>query len=277
MITIQELLYNRGLDKNAQTKLVRHKDKRFDLYYIYKSSPDLFLDYQCSQENDVFRDCEYIVSFIGEENNLARFIGVYKVLDRKPYNGTLNIEGREFRYKFLYLMCEVEDFEDLKDRVIIRWENAISWHQWIKNEMEVVEISPGLHYKHFTDYFDIIISFGELQEIIINQYKDWKIALSSVKGVYLITDTFSGKLYVGSAYGDDGIWGRWKSYVHTNGHGGNKMLKSLIDEDWEYAVKYFRFSILTILPTTTTTYEVIKKEQLFKRKLGSNSFGLNNN
>ena len=33
-----------------------------------------------------------------------------------------------------------KQFDDLKERVIIRWENAISWHQWIKNEMEVIEI-----------------------------------------------------------------------------------------------------------------------------------------
>ena len=116
-----------------------------------------------------------------------------------------------------------------------------------------------------------------LTEIVVNQYKDWHVALSSVKGVYLITDTLSGRLYVGSAYGEEGFWGRWKNYVSTNGHGGNKILKSLVDEDWEYAVKYFRFSILAILSKTSTTDEVIKKEQLFKRKLGSNSFGLNNN
>ena len=277
MITIQELLYNRGLCKDAKIKLVRHKDKRFDLYNLYKSYPDVFLDYQCSQENDVFRDCEYIVSFIGEENNLARFIGVYKIIDKKHDNGILIIKERDFHYQFLYIMYEIEGFEDLKERVIVRWENAISWHQWIKNKMEVVEISPGLHYKHFTDYFDIILNFKELKEIIINQYKEWHVALSSVKGIYLITDTLSGKLYVGSAYGEDGIWGRWKNYVATNGHGGNKMLKSLIDEDWEYAEKHFQFSVLMLLQKTITTDEAIKKEQLFKQKLGSNSFGLNNN
>ena len=95
--------------------------------------------------------------------------------------------------------------------------------------------------------------------------------------MYLITDTLSGMLYVGSAYGEDGIWGRWKEYVATNGHGGNKALKNLIDEDWEYACKHFRFSILMLLPKTVTPDEAIRKEQLFKRKLGTNSFGLNNN
>lgn len=277
MITIQELLYNRGLDRKAPIKLVRHKDRRIDLYNMYRTERNAFLDYQSTQRRDVFKDVDYIVSFIGENGILARFIGVYKITGMERVKGELNIGNSDFSYSFKYFMEEVEGYEDLKERVIIRWENAISWHQWIKNEMEVQEISPGLHYKRFTDYFDLILDFTELQEIVVEQYKDWKTVLSAIKGVYLITDKNTGKLYIGSAYGEDGIWGRWKEYVSTNGHGGNKSLKELIDEDWEYAYKYFQFSILMLLPKTVTSDEAVRKEQLFKRKLGTNSFGLNNN
>lgn len=144
--------------------------------------------------------------------------------------------------------------------------------------MEVVEICPGLNYKRFTDYSELILSFKELREIVLNEYKEWKIVLSAVKGVYLITDTHTGKLYIGSAYGDDGIWGRWRDYVSTNGHGGNKSLVELTDSGKsDYASKYFQFSILMLLPKTVTADEAIAKEQLFKRKLGTNAFGLNNN
>ncbi len=174
-------------------------------------------------------------------------------------------------------MNEVAGYEDLKERVIIRWENPISWHQWIKNDMEVLEISPGLHYKRFTDYFDLILTFNELKEIVSNQYSDWRSVLSSIKGVYLITDTHTGKLYVGSAYGESGIWGRWSEYVATNGHGGNKSLLELIEADAEYACKHFQFSILMLLPKTCTPDMAVSKEQLFKNKLGTNAFGLNNN
>ena len=63
----------------------------------------------------------------------------------------------------------------------------------------------------------------------------------------------------------------------TGGHGGNKSLRELTAQDENYASKYFQFSILMLLPKTVTAEEAISKEQLFKRKLGSNSFGLNNN
>lgn len=266
MITIQELLYNRGLDRAAAIKIVRHKDRRRDLYNLYRNEREKFLEYQNTQVKPVFRDCDYIVSFIGESGMTARFIGVFNIQSEV-------LSGNAYKYS----MTEVDGYEDLKERVIIRWSNAISWHQWIANEMEVLEIAPGLNYKKFTDYFDLILDFKELQEIVEYQYSEWKQVLSAIKGVYLITDCRTGKLYVGSAYGDEGIWGRWSEYVATGGNGGNKALKELTDSDIGYATKYFQFSILMLLPKTVTKDEAISKEQLFKRKLGSSSFGLNNN
>ncbi len=266
MITVQELLFNRGLDKNAKIKLVRHKDQRQDLYNLYRTEYNEFLKYQNSQSKDVFRDVDYIVSFIGEEGNRSRFIGVFKIIDRKTINEN----------HFEYQMLRENGFEDLTERVIINWKTAISWHQWIKNKMEVIEIQAGLHYRQFTDYSDFILDFHELKEIVKNQYSDWKKMLSITKGIYLISDTNTGKLYVGSAYGEEGIWGRWCKYITTNGHGNNKMLKEQIDVDKDYA-KHFRFSILMLLPRTVTSDQAIKKERLFKNKLGTNSFGLNSN
>lgn len=267
MITVQELLYNRGLDKKSSVKLVRHKTNTQDLYNLYRTDKQKFLAYQNSQSKDVFNGVDFIVSFIGEEGLLSRFIGVFRLIDKKQ------LAEDHFEYQ----MDEVkEQFDDLKERVIIRWTNAISWHQWINNEMEVIEIHPGLHYKHFTDYFDFILSFHELKEIVENRYNDWKKMLSATKGIYLISDTKTGKLYVGSAYGEEGIWGRWTQYVSTNGHGNNKTLKELISNNPKHG-EHFQFSILMLLPRTITAEEAIKKEGIFKNKLGTNSFGLNNN
>jgi hypothetical protein len=267
MITIQELLFNRELDSKSRIKLVRHKDSRQDLYNLYKTNRDKFLAYQNSQSKDVFNGVDYIVSFIGEEGLQSRFIGVYKITNRQQ------LAADHFEYQ----MEEVtEKFDDLKERVIIKWRTAISWHQWIQNEMEVIQIHPGLHYKQFTDYSDFILNFDELKEIVNNQYSDWKKMLSVTKGIYLISDTNSGKLYVGAAYGEEGIWGRWCKYIATNGHGDNKTLKELIAVDQTHG-NNFQFSILMLLPRTITADEAIKKERLFKNKLGTNSFGLNNN
>jgi hypothetical protein len=268
MITIQELLFNRGLDPKAKIKLVRHKQTGKDLYNLYRYKRNEFLEYQNYQYKDVFKGIDYIVSFIGEEGIKSRFVGVYKIINR--------LQVSKDPDRFIYKMEEMSGFEELVEKIIIGWKNPISWHQYISNYMPVIEIHQGLHYQQFTDYFDFILDFKELQEIILNQYREWKLMLSATKGVYLISDTKTGKLYVGSAYGEEGIWGRWATYVKTNGTGDNKTLKELINKDKNYALN-FRFSILMLLPKTITADQAVEKEQLFKNKLGTNSFGLNNN
>lgn len=85
----------------------------------------------------------------------------------------------------------------------------------------------------------------------------------------------TGQLYVGSAYGKDGILGRWKTYVAT-GHGGNAALKALLTNNAERK-DVFSFTVLRTLPRTLTQKEVIEKEQLYKKKLGSRVHGLNLN
>lgn len=90
------------------------------------------------------------------------------------------------------------------------------------------------------------MSFQTLETIVTNPtiYSEWKNKLSAIGGVYLITDTKTGKHYVGSASGEKGIWGRWSEYIHTK-HGDNKRLRKLIYADAEYC-KNFQFSILEV-------------------------------
>jgi hypothetical protein len=93
--------------------------------------------------------------------------------------------------------------------------------------------------------------------------------LSSVNCVYVIDDSKSESLYIGSTYNRDGIWGRWSQYAAT-GHGGNVELKKLIDKDPKYAEEHFKWSILEILPIDVTQDEAVKRhEQRFKEMLPS--------
>ncbi|MGB0659549.1 MAG: hypothetical protein ACPGNV_05155 [Mangrovicoccus sp.] len=58
---------------------------------------------------------------------------------------------------------------------------------------------------------------------------DRRAALEDFDGVYLITDIHTGRRYIGSAYGDLGIWSRWHQYIDTE-HGGNVELTRLVRE-----------------------------------------------
>ena len=131
--------------------------------------------------------------------------------------------------------------------------------------------------KVFSGFEDLILTYDELKEIILNPtvYEAWHTALSSVNAIYLIVDRESGKQYIGSAYGKDGLLGRWSCYVSSL-HGHNKRMKELI---CAYPERYhhFQFSILQILPKTVTDDEVIRTESLYKKKLLTIPFGMNDN
>ena len=147
-------------------------------------------------------------------------------------------------------------------------------------EKPIIEVLPGRSFtnKVFTDYLDFILDFNELKEIIKDRdgFKDWHLMLGAVKGIYLILDKSTGNKYIGSAYRESGILGRWEEYVTTNGHGNNKQLKALMVKDKNHA-RNFQFTVMMTLPKTMTSTEVIDREILFKKKLGTRSFGLNSN
>jgi hypothetical protein len=101
----------------------------------------------------------------------------------------------------------------------------------------------------------------------------WKTALENQKGVYLVTDTSNGKMYVGSAYGINMIHGRWSSYI-GNGHGGNI---GLTDLPFDHIKQYFKYSILDIFKSTIDDTVIIKRESWWKENLMTRLFGYNKN
>lgn len=117
--------------------------------------------------------------------------------------------------------------------------------------------------------------FAVLEPIFKQGRADWKAALRDLKGVYLIVDKKNGKMYVGAAYGDSGIWSRWLSYLET-GHGGNKELKGLIKQKHiAYARKNFKFSLLEIHSKRTDDEVILDRESYWKDVLLSRDFGYN--
>jgi hypothetical protein len=172
----------------------------------------------------------------------------------------------------------VSGFESLQDRVVIDWgKGTKSWVQKMRNK-EVIELIPeGRARDPFTDYHEFVLSHDELVQILKHPEanREWQARLSAVAGIYMILASTTGEQYIGSAHGTEGIWGRWKSYA-TNGHGGNVLLRSLVDQNPQYP-RAFRYTLLHVLPKTYSRAEVLKWERLFKQKLGTRAKGLNAN
>ena len=130
----------------------------------------------------------------------------------------------------------------------------------------------------FPGHENINIDFPDLEAVFKYQKNDWKGALENVKGIYVVADKSNGKKYVGSAYGDGGIWSRWEDYVKT-GHGHNRELTKLISQKGiKYARQCFKFSLLEYRPMTTGTDIITKRESFWKEILLSRGqFGYNKN
>jgi hypothetical protein len=130
----------------------------------------------------------------------------------------------------------------------------------------------------FPGYDKVRLSFSQLSTIMQRHKRDWVAALENQKAVYLITDAGSGKQYVGSAYGENGmLLHRWTNYVH-DGHGGNKLLKEVVDVSGiDYVKQNFQYAILENCNARVDNSIILGREKWWKKTLGSRAFGLNAN
>jgi hypothetical protein len=113
---------------------------------------------------------------------------------------------------------------------------------------------------------DISLSWEELRVLPTR----WKSRLSEWRAIYFIFDTSDGKGYVGSAYGESNLLGRWMNYA-DRGHGGNVLLR-------KRDPNCFRFSILQRVSPDMDAADVIRLEATWKERLHTRQpFGLNDN
>jgi len=221
------------------------------------------------------------------ENSNSLFVGMYKVKSSKYVENIIVSDnlielGHSNNFTgYKYELEEVDFLKDLNNRLVIDWGKGFrSWAQWLDEEKdkEVIEIRPKGYVDDFPGYEDVFLDYSELEKIIKypNANKIWYQKLSAVAGIYLITDQFTGKHYIGSAYGKEGIAGRWKTYVDKSMK-ENKDLIGLSNKNNESYKYKFTFTILRTLSKALSKNEVIEKENSYKRRLGSKEFGLNNN
>ena len=204
----------------------------------------------------------YVVSFIKfyPEEETWLFGGIYKILGRHPektahgYDIELTDKGKE-------LIGRLKINAKLSRTKAFKLEN-------VYDKLSVCEVLREPYSgEFFRGYENISQDFSNLEVIYRNERTDWKTPLENVKGVYVIADKKTGRKYVGSAYGDTGIWSRWSSYMNT-GHGWNKELVGLIEgAGMEYARKNFRITLIECWPFKTDDRTIIQRENFWKEAL----------
>jgi hypothetical protein len=199
--------------------------------------------------------------FIREGGDRAR---LWAVLENQGEIGTDGVE-RTFD------LVVSDHLADLRDRLVVGWRSPRTWRLTGPTAAgyPVAEIADAQPVP-FPGFDRLVLDHAQLQAVMReHRYAAWRVALSSVAGVYLITDTRDGRQYVGKADGAESIRQRWSAYA-TDGHGGNVELRHLDPTT-------FRFSLLRVFDPATPTSVVDGSESHFKLALDTRTHGLNRN
>ncbi len=230
-----------------------------------------FKEWQESQTRKNFTK-DMVIGLIEVSTNKWIFAGVYKVLgcsEKSPKH-------------FIYQTELLPNQDDLIGRVIVEHVRKGRASYLIgkgdSGDFIISELKENKQsVQEFPGFDSVCISFSRMKTIITQEIKSWRGALSNIKGIYLITDSKTGKLYVGSATGESGIWQRWSEYAHSI-HGGNVDLKGALKKSGDPKYHFgFNYSILQIADSNTSDAEILERESYWKKILLSREHGYNLN
>lgn len=294
-MNLNDLLRGKGIDPQ-QVLVLRHRPNAPELNkvlpWLAAERHDLFNAYQQTQGERVERAMQaqmgagYVASFIGREPGKALFVGLYSIGESKPISreefwrvpayvelkafGMRGFADEHPQTSVLWFDLALTDFyAHWKGKLIVGWPSPERawWRRAHRNEIPVVAVlEDSALDAAMPDWDEIELTWEELGVLPTR----WKTALSQWRGVYYIFDTSDGKGYVGSAYGESNLLGRWLNYA-ARGHGGNSLLR-------QRDPRKFRFTILQRVSPDSDARDIIRLESSWKQRLHTRApFGLNDN
>jgi hypothetical protein len=230
----------------------------------------------------------FVASFIGHTPGKALFVGLYSIAGSKPltYEQYWSVPAYVEMKKYAMVGRTQKEADDAgrtqwfdlqrtdfysawQGRLIVGWPppERSWWRRAHRNEIPVdaiLEVSALI--PTIPKWDEVSFTYEELG--ILPDI--WKSAISQWRGIYFIFDVSDGKGYVGSAYGENNLLGRWLNYA-ASGHGGNSLLR-------KRDPKNFRFSILQTVSLDVGIAEILLLEKSWKRRLHTAApHGLNEN
>lgn len=292
-----DLLAKQNIDP-AGVLVLRHTPKEKGLKkvlpWLAERHPDIFNAYQQTQTVEVeakMLRAKHVASFIGLEKrrgspeHAAVFIGLYKVGDHRPLTYTQFWEKPAYqelkkhgqigfvegeRPSVLWFDLTITDFcKKWQGKLIIEWPRpAIQFSRFAnQNKFPISAIlEDSVLHEAMPDWKDCIWSWAELGTLPMK----WREELRRWRGIYCIYDHSARMAYVGAAYGEDNILGRWEHYEAT-GHGGNVLLRKRSPEN-------FSFCVLERVSPDMKVDDVRALEKTWKDRLHTRApLGLNDN
>lgn len=272
MLWLNTLLKEAGLDPK-EVKLLRHSESKtkVSLWEVWLKERVEFEIYQSIQPPNNFKDVRYLATFIVNKKGETVFGGIYENNGSEPISAETKcpVHPEKVNYKedHVFELTLIDNLKGLIGKLVVEWGGAnLVWIQKAeKQNKPVLELRKEVVTEEFPGFFEFSYLINELEQLSEN----WKSNLENMNGVYLLVNLDSGKQYVGSAYGEKGLLGRWMDYAKT-GHGNNEGMKVSPTKD-------FQVSILEVVSPSTPKEEIISRENIWKDKLLSKQFGLNEN
>lgn len=295
-MNLNDLFRKQGID--PQTIIVmRHRpfepELRQVLPWLAAEKPELFNAYQQTQGRSLERAMlkllgkGTVASFIGQEPGSAIFVGLYRIESAQPLNyeqyckietirelRKLGMQGwvpeRDARETIQWFdLMRTSFYADWEGRLKVGWPppERSWWRRAHRNEFPVVAIhEDNVFSAKMPNWEELQFTWAELQVLP----KRWQAALAQWRGIYYIFDKSDCKGYVGSAYGEANLLGRWLNYA-ASGHGGNSELRKRTPTD-------FSFTILQRVSPDMDATDVIGLESSWKMRLHTRRpHGLNDN
>lgn len=299
-MNLNDMLRSEGIDPEIVV-VFRHRPVERELQkvlpWLAVERPELFNAYQQTQggtrvESSLKRlvGNGYVASFIGHEPGRALFVGLYKIESSSPLTPAefraasvyqeLNSFGGTFwfteemanqgRSAVEWFNLTATDFySSWKGKLVVNWPppERSWWRRAHNNDLSIHAIREESAFDaKMPEWDEINLTWDELK-ILPSR---WKQLMSQWRGIYYIFDVSDCKGYVGSAYGESNLIGRWENYGAT-GHGGNKLLRNRDPVN-------FRFSILQRVSPDLAVSDVVRIETSWKERLHTYApQGLNDN
>jgi hypothetical protein len=195
------------------------------------------------------------------------FVGLYRVagIGVAPAGTIDPVHAADTAGLHLYDIQRDERLAEYAGHLIIDWgKGFLAWVQRAHlQDKPILEMRKEIKEEVFPGFTRFCCDIGHLEAIPLS----WQEVLKHVRGVYLLVCKETGRQYVGSAKGEESLWGRFSEYART-GHGGNVELRRL-------GLKNLQATVLEVVNSDTQEIEQI--ETAWKMKLMSRQFGLNKN
>ena len=282
MLTLNQLLRDEGIDPD-RVYAIRHNAKNDGVRACLDAG--MIREYTGFQSRGEFvtaerEDCRLWLTFVGDDRE-TRLHAVYRFEGAsEPYRPGMEPDGYPAvctpgEDDRLYPLEESDALAEYEGRLTVEWDSNINYVRRLgpkHNDFPVTSLASAA----FPGYDTFIADHRLLADMRRHpdRYSEWIRALSAVQAIYLILEPVDGGLYVGSATGGDGLWGRWSEYAKDEAHGGNVILRRMLGEHPERRDR-LQYSILAILDPKTGRNRALELEEAYKRKLGSRAIGLN--